>query len=782
LRSSVGITDLNGNGKIDLDEVAKYLYNIDLSGGVAGKKQNIKTYTIGFSTADSPESLLLRKTAQNGGGTYSFVYSSQSFDIAFQNFIAAVLEESVSYVAPVVPISQMERTSAGNQMYLAMFKPTEKSFWKGNIKRYGLATKFRGTSYVDSKGRTVKDGDIIDGNSNLIIDGTIKVGDILDKNGLPAMDSENKIKDTAQSYWSTTVDREYTDSGGVGEILLNRTETRNIYTFLGTNVLLTDSSNAFDPAGNSAITPGLLGLTTTVERDDLVKFIYGYDVYYENEKNPQGPSYKKDWILGAFIHSRPAVVHYANRSVIYAGANDGMLHAFDNTTGQELWAFIPTSLLGKLKDLRGEAIQFFVDGAPKAYTERDSSGNLTKAILIFGLRRGGNSYIALDITDDNSPKFLWEISPTGIKYKTSFSSTLDYKELGQSWSTPILGKIKNSNDPEECKCKWVAFISGGYDETNQDLLNPGNGDSKGKAIYVVDISDGSRIWSYSNSNMNFSIPGDISRVDTNGDGKIDRLYVGDMGGRIWRFDIGDYSEINDSVKWKGKIVFDSNSGESYKRKIFYSPDVSLETEVITVDGKPINNDYEMLFFGTGDREHPKDTTKLNRIYAVKDKGNLLTESNLYDATQDKLQTLTGSELMTEIASLNSKDGWFIKLENSGEKCLSNSVLFYGVIYYTTFQPTFNESDVCSLLEGIARLYALSYKTGNAAFNLDDLGTLADLGKSDRSLEIGTSIPSGLIIAILGDTPVGYVGIPRGVYNPPVPLDKTLIPTSWRIRF
>jgi len=119
----------------------------------------------------------------------------------------------------------------------------------------------------------------------------------------------------------------------------------------------------------------------------------------------------------------------------------------------------------------------------------------------------------------------------------------------------------------------VAFIGGGYDP-NQDLAIPGN-DTKGRAVFVIDILDGSLIWSYSyakDSKMKYCIPSDIARVDTNGDGKIDRLYVGDMGGQMWRFDIGD----PDTIKWTGKIIFDSNPGASLKRKIFYPPDVSLE--------------------------------------------------------------------------------------------------------------------------------------------------------------------------------------------------------------
>lgn len=755
---TTGIQDLNTNGKIDLDEVSKYLYNMDLSNGKSPQKQNIKTYTIGFSTTKK----LLEDTAKNGGGKYFYVYSSQSFDVAFQTFIAEVLEESVSYVAPVVPISQMERTSAGNLMYLSMFKPTEKSFWKGNIKKYCIAT-------IEKDSGCTNYGKVVDCQlpcGNLPKDSNTAVGDILDVNGSLVMDSKNEIKKTAQSFWSSEVDREYTDLGGVGEVLLNRTSARKIYTYLGTNVELNDSSNAFSTS-NSAITPVKIGLAAgdTPGRDNVINFIYGYDAYYQNELDPKGPTAKRDWILGAFIHSRPVVIHYADLTAIYAGANDGMLHAFDDQTGEELWAFIPQNLLSNLKNLNGEALQFFVDAPPKAYIERDSSNNIISAILIFGERRGGNRYIALDVTNPLSPKFLWEISPSAITYKTTVTNTTAYQELGQTWSAPQLGKIQGG--------KWVAFISGGYDE-NQDNQPVVGSDTKGRAIYVVDISNGNLIWSYSNaknSNMNYCIPSDIARVDTDGNGYIDRLYVGDIGGQVWRFDLPD----PDPSTWTAKIIFDANKGEALKRKIFYPPDVTLE-----------KGNYEMIFLGTGDREHPKDTTKLDRLYAIKDKNpsSVLSESDLVNVTQDWLQEGTSAQKTWTLNQLETQQGWFIQLnQNLGEKCLSNSVLFYGSIYYTTFTPNFGDKDdPCFLGEGIARIYALNYKNGNAVFNLDGVGTLNDLTRSDRTVEIGTSIPSGVIITFISGTAIAYGGVGGGVYRPPIPSTKSIIPITWRVVF
>ena len=124
----------------------------------------------------------------------------------------------------------------------------------------------------------------------------------------------------------------------------------------------------------------------------------------------------------------------------------------------------------------------------------------------------------------------------------------------------------------------VAFIGGGYD-TNQDGdTKPLPDDQWGRAIYVVDVNNGSLVWRYSfaeNSAMKYCIPSDIAKVDLDGDGKVDRLYVGDLGGQVWRFDIAD----SDPAGWTGKIIFKSNpDGASDLRKIFYPPDVTLEND------------------------------------------------------------------------------------------------------------------------------------------------------------------------------------------------------------
>jgi len=680
-----------------------------------------------------------------------------------RNFIITLIAQSTSYVAPVVPISQFQNTSSESSMYLGMFKPTTTTMWDGNIKKYGIATT--STS-------------------------TYNVGDLIDVNNNPVISGESTIISTAQSYWSTSPDGGNVDQGGVGGLLLSvNPNSRNIYTYLGTKTDLTNSANAFTKS-NTAITPALLGLPAgdTTDANNIIDFIHGWDVWNWNT----GPGNPRSWILGAFIHSRPLVIHYGNQDVIYAGANDGMLHAFDNATGNELWAFIPPDLLPNLQNFNNSlaSLQIFVDGSPKAYVNYNynndgSIKSVNQAILIFGERRGGNTYTALDVTTSSKPQFLWSLSPSKIVYGTTTTSTTAYQELGQTWSTPVLGTIKNG-----AGTNVVAFIGGGYDATHEDTL-PAGTDASGRAIYVVNITNGNQIWKYSygnDLNMKYSIPSDITPIDVNGDGLIERLYVGDVGGEVWRFDIGDMSNTG---SWTGKIIF-KGSG-----KIFYPPDVTFENDIGS-------GTYDMLFLGTGDREKPNDTTVVNTLYAIKDYDNdtspptplPLTPSNLVDATSDVLQspTATQTQKANFLSNLKTMSGWFITLNespgespNPGEKCTAPATVFGGAVYYSTFTPTpVNTQSVCTIGTGSGNVYTLQYQTGNAVLVLN-LNNILQGEKTasvtDRSIgTVGAGIPSGIIMTVINGTLVGYGGVAGGVFSPQLPTTRSIIPLDWRIVF
>jgi len=148
-------------------------------------------------------------------------------------------------------------------------------------------------------------------------------------------------------------------------------------------------------------------------------------------------------------------------------------------------------------------------------------------------------------------------------------------------------------------------------------------------------------------------------------------------------------------------------------------------------------------------------------------------------------SLTQAEQAAMINDIKTMSGWYITLEDSGEKCLATPVVFQKVAYYTTFAPTFGSSDdPCFVGEGTARVYALKYTSGEAVFNMDltndTSGTV--IAKSDRSKVVGTAIPSGVIITVIGGEATAYIGVGGGVYSPQLFSRKTLIPFHWKLVF
>jgi len=253
-------------------------------------------------------------------------------------------------------------------MYLATYEINAESLPSGNIKKYGLSSVENASNSTNPSNPSNPD---------------VQIGEVLDSTKTHVLDSNNQIKDSAKSYWSSQADGKQVNIGGVGEVLLKRKEPRKLFTGLG-NPNLTAVSNAFTTE-NQKITPELLGLAPkdTLERERLIQFVHGYDSYTPITEKGKTALKKRKWILGAIVNSRPLVIPYENgKSVIFAGANDGMLHAFDDATGEELWGFIPSEFLSGLRNMtRGSDLKYSVDGSPKAYVAE------SRKFLVFGLRR-----------------------------------------------------------------------------------------------------------------------------------------------------------------------------------------------------------------------------------------------------------------------------------------------------------------------------------------------------------------------------------------------------------
>ena len=739
-------SNVYGNGTHLMDDVAKYAFDSDLSSGLDGL-QSLQTSAL---LIFSPEKKLLESAALRGGGDYAEANSANELDEKLGAIIENIVKPvDTAFVAPVVPASPENRTASGSRIYLGFFKPQSQKPWWGNLKKFG----------IDSE------------------------NNIVDKNGEQVIDPDyGTFEEDTTSFWNDTdtPDGGAVSLGGVGGILLARAivpgtvgealhtaaNSRKIYTYLGNSINLTDSSNAFDIDNESLSYDVHFGLEKDEEKNDLIRFVHGLDYYDDDLDSDIGgnniKNEKRSWILGDVMHSKPLVLTYntypfnatneedaaVNKTYIFVGANDGMLHAFRDRDGVEEWAFIPPSLLPDLKYLDGNTHTYFVDGSPVAYVhDANKDGDIVAndgdaAILIIGTRRGGGkdtlaadlplgSYCALDITDPTSPKFLWQIN----------NLTTGFSELGEPWGLPKLAKVKIDGIR-----KIVAIFGAGYDN-NEDWrfgntqTYPDDVDSdtelgttatdfsegkssgaaakynpRGRGIYVVEVArlnenngvftpdftyTGGIVWSYT-TNMSYSIPSDITVLDRDRDGFADRLYAGDTGGQIWSCDVGSTAVGGLSCT----LLFKSNPGNEDSpttgRKIFYKPTVTY-----------LDSNTTMLYFGTGDRAHPlnylkpgdADGTTIDRFYAIQDRDiddnpngapTVLTEDYLVDVTENELQQAyesteaenTATEaILNQLYNDQTKYGWMIRFDHyDGEKVLASPSVFNKVTFFTTYTP------------------------------------------------------------------------------------------------
>lgn len=690
-------------------------------------------------TSPGAGSMLWRASKKYGGGDCLSASNPDDLDDKLREAINLIKNDAQSFVAPVVPVSQTNRTESGDRLYVALFSPREgQQEWPGNIKKYALNRDA---------------GTICNASAPTCSTGT----------GVATLD-DGTILGTAESFWDASTggaSGSSVTSGGVGAVLQqSNIANRNIYTYTGSGVGalgavdLTAAAQSFDKS-NGAITPAMLGLVapddTQAERDLLIDYIYGVDSYDNDDDGDVLET--RSWILGDIIHSVPLIVNYdtsGSNALIIVGANDGMLHAFDDATGAEEWAFIPPDVLGNLNELRpGQSAThpFFVDASPKVYN--GPSGEKT---LVFGLGRGGRAYYGIDISSKTAPKLLWRVN----------DSTSGYAELGLTMSTPAMTKYAGAAGAP------VAVVGGGYDLHFDDPAesSANTTDPMGRTIYVIDLATGSKLAQASPTGMDYAVPSDALVFDVNGDGMFDRGYIGDMGGNMWR--------IRDD--FSVELLFSTPPGH----RIFYAPDAV------------INAGSVMVYFGTGDRSSPLSTEVTDRFYAVRDDGeNNLFEVNLKDVTSEVVQPGSAEEAAL-IETIANKHGWYIRLLGSGEKVLAPPTVFFNVAF-----ATFTPSTVVCEAGGAARLYALSPLTGSPSLDLagtsgatlgDGSGTGSGSGgiltTNDRFVLVGQSIPTSLKVTFGDDETKAFFGVTKGggIALQPLSLPQmqnNVVPVNWR---
>lgn len=510
----------------------------------------------------------------------------------------------------------------------------------------------------------------------------------------------------------------------------------------------------------------------------------------------------REHVLGDIVNSQPVYVkkppfdyldsHYtatfqpanANRqAVVFSGANDGMLHAFQvdpdnsayfqtggfatvatnddtfssgtNDGGGEAWAYIPGIILPNLKDLAKSnpfTHQYFVDGSPvvgDVCTTVPCLAANWRTIIVAGLNGGGRGYYALDITNPLSPKALWEFkASTTCLTNTEANSGSYYADchLGYTYGSPIIAKWKPTavgNDG-----KWVVFVTSGYNN-----FNPGNGQGY---LYMLDAITGAILGRVGTGVGSGGTAGaSFSDADPSGLGKInawvdsgltnnltEHIYGGDLKGNLWRFNVGALTPSS----WTVTKITTAKDALNNPQPITVRPELGYPKGVRAV------------FFGTGQYLGTTDqtSTAVQSIYGIKDDlaGTLVdvrgasvvprvfaAEVTLADGTVARSLDSSGTALDF---SSPTQYGFRIDLPTSGERVNVDLALQVGTLVVASNIP--NTAGSCTA-GGSAWENYINFETG---FSVLAVNGSAGAKKFSSGLIVGTTIvqlPGGKTVAI-----------------------------------
>jgi len=462
----------------------------------------------------------------------------------------------------------------------------------------------------------------------------------------------------------------------------------------------------------------------------------------------------------------------SRQGVVYAAANDGMLHAFNADTGEEMWAYIPSMVMPSLYKLAdknyGSQHRYSVDGTP---TVGDVCMNTTldattgkyvcnavndwHTILVGGLNGGGRGYYALDITNPSSPKALWEFTVRDPSVTTCAATTTaavgaaDDCDLGYSYGNPIITKKKDGT--------WTVMVTSGYNN-----VSPGDGQGY---LYVLNAKTGVIINKIGTGHGSTGSPSGLAKInawvdDPMTDNTTLRVYGGDLTGYLWRFDVnGDITTAG--VAAQALATFKGGGASPQP--------ITTKPELGDVNGHPV------VYVGTGRYLGTTDLadTSPQSFYAIKDPldttnyGNVRTNAAMVKQTlTTTTNAVTGAQIRT--GSNNAVDfatniGWYIDLPDSGERVNTDPTLGLGTLVFTTNVPN---SNACTV-GGYSWIYFLDYRSGTPVATSGD-GTVAEkLGNSLATRPILVRLPNNTVEALTRlsegrtvktDVPIGGGGV------------------------
>ena len=454
---------------------------------------------------------------------------------------------------------------------------------------------------------------------------------------------------------------------------------------------------------------------------NLVNYLRGQNGYENSTSNPVGNRiYRaREAVLGDALESQPSFIaaptftyadagysafvaaHASRAGTVYMGTNDGMLHAFDATTGVERWAFVPTAVIPNMWHLADTGYDLahvnFVNGSPiiSDYYCPDSTcpGGAAgwRTILVAGLNGGGREYYALDITDPAAPILMWEFTPANDA------------NLGYTFGLPVVTKLTNNT--------WVVLFTSGYDNGTDSATpvspptypatfvpNSPVGDGTGY-LYAVDAHTGAIVKKLGDNSGSAAAPSGLAKIATRNMATDSNVagytYGGDLQGRVWRFDINAAA-----TPFVNPLKFASLKDASF-----------VAQPVTTSPILGVAKGHNIVFVGTGKylEKSDNDDTQTQTLYAMTDDNVTSTLFNPRTHTsQPRMVPQTISTNMVDPVTGNTirqgsynpvnfdapsyDRGWYVDFPESGERVNIDGKLLLGTLLVPTIVP---KSTFCS---------------------------------------------------------------------------------------
>lgn len=507
--------------------------------------------------------------------------------------------------------------------------------------------------------------------------------------------------------------------------------------------------------------------------------------------------------VGAVMHSTPILLTQSGKisytsgiidttdreDYLLFGSTQGLLHvvragknATDANRGKEVFAFAPNEMMQNQKNaflsetsstLGKNNLFYGIDAPWTAYTQyvAKADGTLTvndsgrvaqnasgddiaiKGLqwVYGGLRMGGRSYYALDLSDLDTPSLKFHIDPANSKiYKSSSTTTgvtaLSY--MGQSWSKPTIAYVNFGGVK-----KLVMFVGGGYDAGYENAAYDQNTTTGGGAgVYMFDANNGDLLWwtsanataaggaeAFTNAsaatiNMKYSVVSQINAIDRDSDGLVDNLYFGDLGGQGFRVDLNNAATGTTASDKKANFakrvvrLFNEHATGGASPRFYEMPSVSIhdsDNGYVAAVAFSSGNRSSPLVGAAGANQAGSNVSATDGVFVVYDKD--VAKTDLYGTptlTTPTALTSLNSNMSTGVA-IAGNSGWKYTYSNTAGayKGMNELYALDGMLYVNVFhRDGTGIGGACGAgVKGDSYVYQFCLPTGKCSFNTTTSG-------------------------------------------------------------